>query len=262
MQDLIVTIFQQDLAWQDAPANRAQFGHLLTAAAGSALALLPEMFATGFTMEPDACAEGMDGPTAGWLREQAARHGCAIAGSLAIEEGGAFRNRFLFARPDGALEHYDKRHLFRMAGEHRSYVPGSERCVVCWQGWRLCPQVCYDLRFPVWSRNRGDYDALLYVANWPARRREHWRALLVARAIENQAWVIGVNRTGVDGKGIEYAGDSMVIDPWGRVEFDAGSVACVHTATLSAAVLAECREKFPVHLDADAFRIAGAREEG
>ena len=118
MPDLSVTIFQQDLAWQDAPANRAQFDRLLPAAAGSALALLPEMFATGFTMEPAACAEGIDGPTVGWLREQAALHGCAIAGSLAIEEGGAFRNRFLFARPDGALEHYDKRHLFRMAGVH------------------------------------------------------------------------------------------------------------------------------------------------
>ena len=258
MQDLSVTIFQQDLAWQDAPANRAQFACLLPAAAGSALVVLPEMFATGFTMEPAACAEGMDGPTVGWLREQAAQHGCAIAGSLAIAEGGAFRNRFLFARPDAGLEHYDKRHLFRMAGEHHGYVSGSERRVIEWQGWRLCPQVCYDLRFPVWSRNRGDYDALLYVANWPARRREHWRALLVARAIENQAWVIGVNRTGVDGKGIEYAGDSLVIDPWGVVVLDAGSAASVHRVTLAAATLADCREKFPVHLDADAFRIGGA----
>jgi len=260
VQDLSVTIFQQDLAWQDAPANRAHFGRLLPAAAGSALALLPEMFATGFTMEPAGCAEAPDGPTVQWLRGQAAQHGCAIAGSLAIGEAGAFRNRLLFARPDGMLQHYDKRHLFRMAGEHRSYVPGSERRVIGWAGWRLCPQVCYDLRFPVWSRNRGDYDALLYVANWPARRREHWRALLLARAIENQAWVIGVNRTGLDGKGVEYAGDSLVIDPWGRVVLDAGGAAGVHRVTLSAATLAECREKFPVHLDADAFRIGGAPE--
>ncbi|MBP6382093.1 MAG: amidohydrolase [Pseudomonadales bacterium] len=258
MQDLSVTIFQQDLAWRDAPANRAQFERLLPAAAGSALALLPEMFATGFTMEPAGCAEALDGPTVCWLREQAARHGCAIAGSLAIEETGTFRNRFLLARPDGALAHYDKRHLFRMAREHLSYVAGSERRVIDWAGWRLCPQVCYDLRFPVWSRNRGDYDALLYVANWPARRREHWRALLVARAIENQAWVIGVNRTGVDGEGIEYAGDSLVIDPWGRLALDAGSAAGVHRVTLAAQTLAQCREKFPAHLDADAFRLDAA----
>ena len=208
MQDLSVTIFQQDLAWQDAPANRAQFARLLPAAAGSALVVLPEMFATGFTMEPAACAEGMDGSTVDWLREQAALHGCAIAGSLAIAEGGAFRNRFLFARPDGALEHYDKRHLFRMAGEHHGYVAGSE-----------------------------------------------------GRVIENQAWVIGANRTGVDGKGIDYAGDSVVIDPWGRVVLDAGSAAGVHRVTLAAATLADCREKFPVHLDADAFCI-GATADG
>jgi predicted amidohydrolase len=260
MQDLKIAIFQQDLVWQDAPANRARFGRLLPAARGCALALLPEMFATGFTMEPGACAEDADGPTVDWLRAQAAACGCAVCGSLALRAGPGFRNRFLFARPDGALDHYDKRHLFRMAGEHHSYVAGAQRAVVAWQGWRLCLQVCYDLRFPVWSRNRGDYDALVYVANWPARRREHWRALLVARAIENQCWVVGVNRTGVDGKGVDYAGDSLVVDPWGRVELDAGSAAGVFTATLSAAALAECRARFPGHLDAAAFRIEGPAE--
>jgi omega-amidase len=255
MQDLKVAIFQQELAWQDPPANRAHFERLLPGARGAALALLPEMFATGFTMEPAGCAEAPDGPTASWLRAQAELLGCAIGGSLALCDGADFVNRFVLARPDGATESYDKRHLFRMGGEHLSYVAGGRRKVIEWAGWRLCPQICYDLRFPVWSRNRGDYDALLYVANWPARRRAHWRALLIARAIENQSWVIGVNRVGVDGKGIEYAGDSLVIDPWGVVVLDAGSEAGVHAATLSAATLAECRTKFPVQLDADAFRI-------
>jgi len=260
VQDLKIAIVQQDLAWQDAPGNRARFDRLLPGARGCSLALLPEMFASGFTMEPDACAEEPEGPSVSWLRARSAELGCAIGGSLALRAGTGFRNRFVFARPDGSCEHYDKRHLFRMAGEHHRYEPGGERTVVAWCGWRLCLQVCYDLRFPVWSRNRGDYDALLYVANWPARRREHWRALLVARAIENQCWVAGVNRTGVDGKGVDYAGDSLVVDPWGRVEVDAGSAAGVFPATLSAGVLAECREKFPVHLDADAFRIEGLPE--
>ena len=255
MQDLSVTIFQQDLAWQDAPANRAQFARLLPAAAGSALVVLPEMFATGFTMEPAVCAEDMNGASIGWMCERAARLDAAIGGSLVVREASGFRNRFVLARPDGALECYDKRHLFRMAGEHHSYLDGERRVLIEWRGWRLCPMVCYDLRFPVWSRNRGDYDVLVYVANWPARRREHWRALLLARAIENQAFVVGVNRVGVDGKGVDYAGDSLVIDPWGKVLLDAGSDAGVHALSLSAATLTECREKFPAHLDGDAFTV-------
>jgi len=255
MQDLTLTLLQQDLAWLDAPANRARFAALLQRARGSDLALLPEMFNTGFTMEPQAWAETMDGPTVQWMREQAADLQLALAGSIAIREAAAFRNRFLFVRPDGALEHYDKRHLFRMSGEHQVYRPGELRRQLIWRGWRLSLQVCYDLRFPVWCRNRGDYDALLYVANWPSRRREHWCALLRARAIENQAWVIGVNRTGVDGNGIDYSGDTLVIDPWGAVTLDAGAAPGVHTVSLSAAVLADCRDRFPVHLDADPFSL-------
>ncbi len=255
MRDLSVVLLQQELAWQDPPANRARFERLLPQAPIGALVVLPEMFATGFTMEPAVCAEAPDGPTVAWLREQAAAHRVAMAGSLALADDAGFRNRLLFARADGSLAHYDKRHLFRMAGEHHCYAAGNERRVVACDGWRICLQVCYDLRFPVWSRNRGDYDALLYVANWPARRREHWRALLLARAIENQAWVVAVNRTGVDGKGIDYAGDSLVIDPWGRVVLDAGAQDGVHHAVLGADALAECRAKFPVHLDADAFTI-------
>ena len=257
MHDLSVVLLQQDLDWQDPPANRARFHRLLSQTVAGELAVLPEMFTTGFTMEPAVCAEAPDGPTVAWLREQAQRCGVAIAGSLALGEAGVFRNRLLFAHPDGTFEHYDKRHLFRMAGEQHHYAPGSVRRVVTWAGWRICLQVCYDLRFPVWSRNRRDYDALLYVANWPARRREHWRALLIARAIENQAWVLAVNRTGVDGKGVDYAGDSLVVDPWGRVVLDAGATPGVYRAALAAETLAQCHRTFPVHLDADAFTLDG-----
>ena len=255
MRDLNLVLLQQTLMWQDPPVNRARFGALLDAVTGADLVLLPEMFSTGFTMEPAVCAEDMNGASIGWMCERAARLDAAIGGSLVVREASGFRNRFVLARPDGALECYDKRHLFRMAGEHHSYLAGERRVLIEWRGWRLCTMVCYDLRFPVWSRNRDDYDVLIYVANWPARRREHWRALLLARAIENQAFVVGVNRIGVDGKGVEHAGDSLVIDPWGKVLLDAGSDAGVHALSLSAATLTECREKFPAHLDGDAFTV-------
>lgn len=255
MRNLNIALVQTELTWHDPPANRARLERALAEARGADLVLLPEMFSTGFTMEPQACAEDMDGPTVAWLCEQSAALGAAVGGSLVIREGEGYRNRFLLATPDGRLQHYDKRHLFRMAGEQNHYVAGCERVIFEWQGWRLGAQVCYDLRFPVWSRNRGDMDALLYVANWPARRREHWRALLVARAIENQCFVVGVNRTGIDGKGVEYSGDSMVIDPWGHVLCDPLRREGVHEVMLEAATLDDCREKFPVHLDADAFEL-------
>ena len=257
MRDLNLVLLQQALMWQDPPANRARFGALLDSVTGADLVLLPEMFSTGFTMEPAVCAEDMAGASIGWMRERATRMDAALGGSLVVREASGFRNRFVLARPDGELECYDKRHLFRMAGEHHSYLAGERRVLIEWRGWRLCPMVCYDLRFPVWSRSRGDYDVLIYVANWPARRREHWRALLLARAIENQAFVVGVNRVGVDGKGVDYAGDSLVIDPWGKVLLDAGAEAGVHALTLSAATLTACREKFPTQLDADAFVMGG-----
>ncbi len=255
MRNLNVSLLQCDLVWHDPPANRARIGLQLAEARGADLVVLPEMFATGFTMEPAACAEDAGGPTVDWMRAQSKTLGAAVAGSLSVREGGAFRNRFYVVTPDDAVAHYDKRHLFRMAGEHQVYEAGAARRVVEWQGWRLCLQVCYDLRFPVFSRNRGDYDVLVYVANWPARRREHWRALLLARAIENQCFVIGVNRVGIDGKGVEYTGDSLVIDPWGRLLLDAASVPGLHEVMLEGTTLEDCREKFPVQLDADRFDL-------
>lgn len=255
MQDLNVTLVQQPLAWQDAPANRARFAELLAPLAGRTdLVVLPEMFTTGFSMQAEGLAEDMAGPTVDWLRATAAKLRAVVTGSVIIEEDG-FRNRLLWARPDGTLAAYDKRHLFRMAREHEHYSAGEERVVLELQGWRVLPQVCYDLRFPVWSRNRNDYDLAMYVANWPAARRYAWSTLLRARAIENLSYVIGVNRVGADGAGLEYAGDSVALDPLGQPLADLGAAAAVTQVTLSASALAEHRRRFPAHLDADDFRL-------
>lgn len=255
MRDLNVTLVQQPLAWQDASANRARFATLLAPLAGRTdLVVLPEMFTTGFSMQAADLAEDMGGPTVEWLRSTAARLGAVVAGSAIVDDHG-YRNRLLWARPDGTLAAYDKRHLFRMAREHEHYAAGEHRVVVELHGWRVLPLVCYDLRFPVWSRNRGDYDLALYVANWPSARRHAWSTLLRARAIENLAYVVGVNRVGPDGAGVEYSGDSVALDPLGESLAELGSVPAVTQVTLSAAALARHRERFPAHLDADGFRL-------
>ncbi len=254
-RDLAVTLVQQPLAWHDPEANRARFTELLAPLAGRTdLVVLPEMFTTGFSMAAERLAEDMAGPTVEWLRATAARLRAVVAGSVIIADGGA-RNRLLWARPDGTMAAYDKRHLFRMAREHEHYVAGEERLVVTLHGWRVLPLVCYDLRFPVWSRNRGDYDLALYVANWPAARRYAWSTLLRARAIENLAYVVGVNRVGSDGAGLPYAGDSVALDPLGQPLVELGDAAAVTQVTLSAEALAAWRQRFPAHLDADAFRL-------
>ncbi len=255
MRDLIVTLVQQPLAWQDAAANRARFDGLLAPLAGRTdLVVLPEMFSTGFSMQAAALAETMRGPTVEWLRATATRLGAVVTGSLIVDDDG-HRNRLVWARPDGTLAAYDKRHLFRMAREHEHYAAGAARVVVDLHGWRVPPLVCYDLRFPVWSRNRADYDLALYVANWPAARRYAWSTLLRARAIENLCYVVGVNRVGADGAGIEYAGDSVALDPLGQPLAELGAAAAVTQVTLSAEALASHRRRFPAHLDADAFRL-------
>lgn len=255
MRDLNVTLVQQALAWQDAGANRARFAELLAPLAGRTdLVVLPEMFTTGFSMRAAGLAEDMAGPTVEWLRTTAARLGAVVTGSLIVDDDG-YRNRLLWARPDGTLAAYDKRHLFRMAREHEHYAAGGTRVVVELRGWRVLPLVCYDLRFPVWSRNRADYDLALYVANWPAVRRYAWSTLLRARAIENLCYVVGVNRVGTDGAGIEYAGDSAALDPLGQPLAELGAAPAVTQVTLSAEALADHRRRFPAHLDADAFRL-------
>ena len=253
---LRVTLVQTELAWQDPAANRHRLAAHFRGLVGHAdLVVLPEMFSTGFSMAAAELAEDMDGPTVDWMREEAAALGCVIAGSLIVRDGGRCYNRLVWARPDGSLEHYDKRHLFRLAGEQEHYAAGTRRRVVTLKGWRVCPMICYDLRFPVWSRSRGDYDLLLYVANWPQRRALAWSALLRARAIENQSYVVGVNRIGKDGNGTAYAGDSVAVDFLGQPLSSEGGGDRVETAVLDLESLRACRDSFPAHLDADRFEL-------
>jgi len=259
VQDLTISLLQTPLAWHDPAANRAHFGELLQSLpAETDLAILPEMFTTGFTMDAEGLAEPMAGPTPGWMAAMARETGITLCGSLVIEDEGHFFNRCIWASPDGNHRHYDKRHLFRMAGEHEHYTAGTERLIVELNGWRICPLVCYDLRFPVWSRGINEYDLLIYVANWPAARRSAWTTLLPARAVENLCYVAGVNRVGRDGNGIDYAGDSAVYDFLGNALADSGDKAGAETVTLDHDALRRYREKFPAWRDADGFRLDGS----
>lgn len=257
MPDLRVTLVQSMLHWEDAAANRAMFGQKLAALKDTTdLIVLPEMFTTGFSMRSADLAESMEGATVQWMHEQAAATNAALYGSAIITSNGKYFNRGLFVRPDGQVTNYDKRHLFRFANENEHYAPGTERVVLEWRGWRILLQVCFDLRFPVFARNRGDYDAILYVANWPEARRYPWNQLLIARAIENQCYVAGLNRVGMDAKGIHYSGDSVVIDPRGAVIGQVEpSQEGTATIALDRAALEDFRAKFPVALDADDFSL-------
>lgn len=253
MPDLTVTLVQADLAWEDPAANREALGRRLAdVPPGADLVVLPEMFSTGFTMEGARVAEAMDGPTPAWMRLQAQHLGAVLAGSAVIRTKKGLFNRFLWVPPEGPVGIYDKRHLFRMAGEHQVYRAGRRPFTAVLKGWRIRPVICYDLRFPIWCRSVGaGYDLLLVVANWPAARREHWQALLVARAIENQAWVVAVNRVGRDGRGLEYSGDSLVVDPWGTIRYRRTGDAAADRVQLSRAALEECRSTFEFWKDAD-----------
>jgi omega-amidase len=266
MQTLNVTLVQGATRWHDAPANRDYYGALVRRVAGqSDLVVLPETFLSGFSNDTRASAEGMDGQGLAWMRKLAGEVGAVVTGSLVIREGDTVYNRLVWARPDGSYAQYDKRHLFRMAGEHTRYGGGSERLIVELKGWRILPQVCYDLRFPVWLRNRRlesaaggmDYDLALFVANWPAPRRQPWRTLLRARAIENLAYVIGVNRVGVDGNDLPYAGDSAVIDPVGEALVELGVQEQLVSVAIDPAPLQQHRERFPAWMDADDFMLSG-----
>lgn len=253
---LKVAVIQSELVWQDAAANRAHFNRLFTSLRDIDLVVLPETFNSGFSMQSSQIAEEMTGPTVLWLQQQAMLYQWAICGSVAIKTAEGIHNRLLFVHPDGQIDYYDKKHLFRMADEHQHYMAGSCRKVVEYRGFRLMLQVCYDLRFPVFARNQGDYDALIYVANWPQPRRQIWSTLLAARAIENQAFVLGCNRVGSDNNGFHYSGDSVVLDylgqPLASVEpHQAG----VLFATLNLGELQQFRQKFPVMLDADEFQL-------
>jgi len=264
MNDLTVSMVQANLQWQDAAANRATLDRCLSQISiPTDLIVLPEMFTTGFSMDAAALAEPMDGPTVAWLREHAAAHQAVVTGSLIIEENGQYFNRLLWVRPDGSLSYYDKRHLFTLACEQNTYTAGTARLVEEWRGWRICPLVCYDLRFPVWSRNQAaqPYDLLLYVANWPAVRRNAWITLLRARAIENLSYVLGVNRVGQDGIGHEYVGDSALLDMRGDYLLQAGNLHSCITRTLRRDDLEDFRTKFPALNDADDFTLRPCKAE-
>ncbi|SIQ61269.1 amidohydrolase [Pontibacter lucknowensis] len=255
--DLRVTIIQTSLHWQDAAANRSMFSEKLALVAPDTdLVVLPEMFTTGFSMDASGLAEETEGPTLEWMKEEAAKHEAVLTGSVIVREGEQYFNRLYWVRPDGTYEHYNKRHLFRMAKEHHTYTPGQEKLLVELRGWKICPLVCYDLRFPVWSRNVGsEYDLLLYVANWPKPRANAWSILLQARAIENLSYVVGVNRVGTDGNGHPYSGDSAIIHPKGYKLLETTEAEGMHTITLSKQELTDFREAFPAHLDADDFTL-------
>ncbi|WP_337028161.1 amidohydrolase [Pantoea eucalypti] len=255
MSALKITLLQETLSWMDGEANLRHFDAQLAGLTGRDLIILPEMFTTGFAMEA-AKSSLPEAQVVEWLHQHARSTDALVGGSAAIQTEHGAVNRFLLVEPDGTLHQYDKRHLFRMADEHHHYQPGEQRQVFEWRGWRILPQICYDLRFPVFSRNRNDYDLALYVANWPAPRALHWQALLLARAIENQAYVAGCNRVGSDGNQHHYSGDSQIISPQGEIL----SAAEQHQrarldAELSLDVLQAYRERFPAWQDADRFSL-------
>ena len=246
-----VTILQRDIVWANPAKNIERAERAIRGNIGADLYVLPEMFSTGFCTEPEGIAESCDSDTLKWMRRKAAEIDAAIAGSIAVEQEGKYYNRFYFVKPDGSVTYYDKKHLFTYGGEHLRFTAGEERVVVEWRGVRILLEVCYDLRFPIWARNRGDYDMILYVASWPTPRVAAWSSLLVARAIENQCYVAGVNRVGTD-PACEYCGGSVIIDSYGRtIAACTDNTECEATAEVDMEALEAFRKKFPVLKDAD-----------
>ncbi len=258
MQDLTITVLQSELDWEDIPGNLSRFDAKIDAIEEATdLIILPEMFSTGFSMKASELAEKMDGRAVTWLIKKAAEKKTVIIGSAMIREQGRFYNRLIWARPDGTISTYDKKHLFRYAGEEKTYTAGQHLLTEEIKRWKIRPFICYDLRFPIWTRNlNNSYDLAVFVANWPAKRSPHWRALLRARAIENQCYVAAVNRVGTDGNGFEYSGHSAIIDPTGNVLFEKEEEACTKTMVLSWDVLTDYRSQFPAWMDADDDMVA------
>lgn len=246
-----IVVLQRDIVWAQPAENCSRCMEAIERNPGADLYVLPEMFSTGFCTNPEGVAETMDSDTLKWMKDTAAKNDAAVAGSVAVTDGERYFNRFYFVKPDGTVAHYDKKHLFTYGGEHHRFTAGEERVVVEWRGVRILLEVCYDLRFPVWARNRGDYDMILYVASWPTPRVAAWSALLVARAIENQCYVAGVNRVGTD-PACEYCGGTVVIDPYGKTiaECPMGEESEV-SAVIDMDALAAFRQKFPVLEDRD-----------
>ena len=254
MQNLTVALIQQEIVPNDPLQNLDTFAAAMSQLQHCDLIILPEVFTTGFCSNARSYAEQVDGVAYRWMAQQARLLNAVVTGSLVVLEDGVYFNRLLWMRPDGSYVSYDKRHLFRMAGEHERYAMGKEKIIVKLNGWRILPLICYDLRFPVWSRNRDDYDLAIYVANWPSARSLHWNRLLQARAIENLSYVAGVNRVGMDEKHQHYSGDSAIYGPAGEV--------LVHSQETGAFVfelypekLTQYRASFPAYMDADDFEL-------
>ena len=263
MADLKVTLIQSQLHWEDKEANLRMFDEKINSIRErTEVVFLPEMFSTGFSMEPERLAETMDGSAVQWMKKKAAEKNIIITGSLIIEENGAYLNRLVWMLPNGTYGTYDKRHLFGYAGETHHYQPGNKRLIAQVKGWKINLNVCYDMRFPVWARNaiqpdtnEPAYDLLVYVANWPGRRKTAWTTLLQARAIENQCFAIGVNRVGNDGNNIYHSGESSIIDPVGEIIYRKSDDEDIFTYTLQRERLEEVRKNIPFLKDADAFTI-------
>ena len=274
MSNLSVTIIQTDLHWENKPANLQMLEEkIYSIKEKTEIVVLPEMFTTGFSMKPELLAETMEGETVQWMKRIAAAKKIILTGSIIIEEAGKYFNRLIWMLPNGTFGYYDKRHLFAFAGEDKQYTAGTNRLIASVKGWKINLQVCYDLRFPVWARQKApsppppegeelansqapEYDVLIYVANWPERRSTAWKTLLQARAIENQCYTIGVNRVGNDGNNIYHCGDSMITDPTGEIIYHKKDEEDVFTVTLDKTNLNTVREKFPFMRDADDFFIS------
>lgn len=266
MEKLIFTTIQTNLYWEDKKANLAMLEKkVLGIAEKTNIVLLPEMFSTGFSMQPELLAENMEGETIAWMKHIAKQKSIILGGSIIAEEEGNYFNRFIWMQPDGKFGYYDKRHCFTLAGEDQHYASGNKRTIASVGGWKINLQICYDLRFPVWSRQQlkadeqngiaTEYDVLVYVANWPERRNHAWKTLLQARAIENQCFVVGVNRVGNDGNQLYHSGDSMVVSPMGEVLYQKAHDEDVHTISLEKSKLEEVRKNLPFWKDADGFMV-------
>jgi len=261
MSTLAITTIQTDLIWEEKSANLLMLEQKINRIEQKTeIVVLPEMFNTGFSMKPERLAETMDGESVEWMKRMSRENGIVLTGSLMIEEDGNYYNRMIWMLPNGQYGHYDKRHLFAYAEEDKHYSPGNKRLIASVKGWKINLLVCYDLRFPVWARQvqneaGAEYDVLIYVANWPERRSHAWKTLLCARAIENQCYVVGVNRVGTDANNIHYSGNSLIIDPLGQVLYHMADEEDVNTITLQKELLEETRTKFPFWKDADSFKV-------
>lgn len=279
MSTLSISLIQSSLVWEDKKANLQQLEKKIMGLGKTEVIILPEMFSTGFSMQPEKLAEDMEGETVEWMRNIASKKRVIVTGSVIIKEKQHYYNRLIWMLPNGEYGYYDKRHLFAFAGEDKQYTAGGKRLIASVKGWKVNLQICYDLRFPVWARQKNEpelmedeedfsgptyqpaepiepeYDLLVYVANWPERRAHAWKTLLQARAIENQCYVVGVNRVGEDGNGINHSGDSMIVDPLGEVLFTKSNDECVHTLTLEREQLDTIRQKLPFLRDGDSFML-------